>query len=168
MQIRFCWVTISGTIKQKCYFLWTQIWCAHFCTQYPENICELLADFLTLCLSLLNLVLRKRICWMSCLAVLTHCCVIPGLPLVCKTLSLVFPTAHVINSQKEQTEFSLKILSAQVLRCPSIFFLPLCFLITKVKARARKILCQDVIILLFRCLQVLCQEDSSIKLHLVI
>lgn len=131
-----------------------------FCT-YLESICELWVDFLTLCLALLNLVLTKRICWMSCLAVLTHCCVISGLPLVCKTLFLVFPTAHVINSQKEQIEFSLKILSWQVLRCPSLFFFSLCFPILKVKSRARKIHCQDVIFLLFHCLQVLCQEVFS-------
>jgi len=42
---------------------------------------------------------------------------------ICKTLLLVLPTVHEINSQKELIEFSLKILIWEVLRCPHLFFL---------------------------------------------
>lgn len=119
-------------------------------------------------------------CWMSCLAVLTHCCVIPclavlthccvisGLPLSA-TLLLVFPTVHVINSQKELIEFSLKILSWQVLRCPCLFFLSLCFLTLKVKARVRKKISARMWWFYFLAIFKFCvRKTFPIKLHLMI
>lgn len=93
------------------------------CTQY-QNVLNALSR----CVS--SLLYYPLSCCVN--ALLCYSCSIS----VCKTLFLVFPTVHVINSQKELIEFSLKILSWQVLRCPHLFFL-LCFLTLKVKARAR-------------------------------
>lgn len=93
------------------------------CTQY-QNVLNALSR----CVS--SLLYYPLSCCVN--ALLCYSCSIS----VCKTLFLVFPPVHVINSQKELIEFSLKILSWQVLRCPHLFFL-LCFLTLKVKARAR-------------------------------
>lgn len=80
------------------------------CTQYKNVLNALSCCVISLLCYPLSCCVNMLLCYSSSTS-------------VCKTLFLVFPTVHVINSQKELIEFSLKILIWEVLRCPHLFFL---------------------------------------------
>lgn len=75
------------------------------------NVCELLADFFNLLFHISESCAHQQnlLNILSCYANWLLC--YPRVTSVSKTLFLVFPTVHVINSQKEPIKFSLKILS---------------------------------------------------------